>query len=469
MKKGIIPLVQERLIARRDIAKKELAKATDPASKLAWSTREVAIKVTNNSVYGWTGVPNNGVYYQHVSQSITAYGREQILKTRALIEAHFTKERGYVGDAKVLYGDTDSVMVDFGIDIGDWDSQDEVAYAVQLAQKYAKEAADICSLHFVAPNKLQVECIIMPFLLLNKKRYGGLLWSNPYKWSGMKIKGLECVRRNNCRHTIRTQEQCLRLLFEQLNPEAAIECARKAIARLRKNQVDFYDLILSTALSKTSGEYKTPQAHATVADLIKKRSPGSEPHIGDRVPYVIVAADKKTKRYQAAEDPMYVLENGIAIDTSYYVEKQMMGPLERIFEVIFGLEETRRRLRSGEANVRIITLGEEKKGLMRYYAQQQSCFQCGISLPLNSTEEKGLLCTQCEPTRLDNALKCQRELATVQREYSQVWTHCQSCQGSMHREVICDANDCPLFYKRFQLAKDFEKLGKRVKAISLDW
>lgn len=36
------------------------------------------------------------------------------------------------------------------------------------------------------------------------------------------------------------------------------------------------------------------------------------------------------------QDPIYVLENNIPIDTQYYLEQQLSKPLLRIFEPILG-------------------------------------------------------------------------------------------------------------------------------------
>ena len=37
-----------------------------------------------------------------------------------------------------------------------------------------------------------------PYLLISKKRYAGLLWTNPDKWDKIDTKGIETVRRDNC-------------------------------------------------------------------------------------------------------------------------------------------------------------------------------------------------------------------------------------------------------------------------------
>jgi DNA polymerase delta subunit 1 len=52
-----------------------------------------------------------------------------------------------------------------------------------------KEAADEVSKLFPPPVKLEFEKIYFPFLLMNKKRYAGLLWTKPSKWDKMDAKG----------------------------------------------------------------------------------------------------------------------------------------------------------------------------------------------------------------------------------------------------------------------------------------
>ncbi|KAL0198010.1 hypothetical protein M9458_006550, partial [Cirrhinus mrigala] len=69
---------------------------------------------------------------------------------------------------------------------------------------------------------------------------------------------------------------------------------------------------------------------------MRKRDAGSAPNLGDRVPYVIIKAAKGVAAYMKSEDPIYVLENNIPIDTQYYLEQQLSKPLLRIFEPILG-------------------------------------------------------------------------------------------------------------------------------------
>jgi DNA polymerase delta subunit 1 len=67
---------------------------------------------------------------------------------------------------------------------------------------------------------------------------------------------------------------------------------------------------------------------------MKKRDPGSAPQVGDRVAYVIIQSAKGAPAYEKSEDPVYVLENNLPIDTDYYLSNQLSNPLTRIFEPI---------------------------------------------------------------------------------------------------------------------------------------
>ena len=51
---------------------------------------------------------------------------------------------------------------------------------------------------FIKPIKLEFEKCYYPYLLMNKKRYAGLLWTNTEKHDKMDCKGIETVRRDNC-------------------------------------------------------------------------------------------------------------------------------------------------------------------------------------------------------------------------------------------------------------------------------
>lgn len=93
---------------------------------------------------------------------------------------------------------------------------------------------------------------------------------------------------------------------------------------------------LSATDNLASKDYAGKQAHVELAERMKQRDAGSAPTLGDRVAYVIIKGTKGAAAYEKSEDPLYVLENNIPIDTKYYLENQLSKPLLRIFEPIIG-------------------------------------------------------------------------------------------------------------------------------------
>jgi DNA polymerase delta subunit 1 len=65
-----------------------------------------------------------------ISSSVTAYGRVMIEATKDYVLKKYNKENGYKFDSQVIYGDTDSVMVKFGVP------------NIEEAMKLGKEAAE---------------------------------------------------------------------------------------------------------------------------------------------------------------------------------------------------------------------------------------------------------------------------------------------------------------------------------------
>ena len=201
VRKGLLSQILEELLGARKKAKRELAVETDPFKKAVLNGRQLALKISANSVYGITGATVGKLPCLAIASSTTSYGRQMIEKTKEEVENKYTIANGYTHDAQVIYGDTDSVMVKFGTS--------ELAKAMELGQ----EAADYVSGKFIKPIKLEFEKVYFPYLLINKKRYAGLYWTNPNKWDKMDSKGIETVRRDNCRLVQTVIETSLRMLL----------------------------------------------------------------------------------------------------------------------------------------------------------------------------------------------------------------------------------------------------------------
>ncbi|CAO3621990.1 unnamed protein product [Cunninghamella echinulata] len=438
-RKGLLPQILSDLLAARKRAKTDLKKETDPFKRAVLDGRQLALKISANSVYGFTGATVGKLPCLQISSSVTAYGRQMIFKTKDTVEGHFCIKNGYKHDAKVIYGDTDSVMIKFGV--GD----------LEEAMKLGQEGAKLVTEKFIRPINLDFEKVYFPYLLISKKRYAGLYWTRPDKYDKLDAKGIETVRRDNCQLVSNVIQNCLNKLLIERDVEGAKDYIKQTIADLLQNKVDLSQLVITKALSKS--DYAAKQAHVELAERMKKRDPGSAPALGDRVAYVIIKARNNAPAYERSEDPIYVLDNNIPIDTRYYLENQLSKPLLRIMEPVMG-EKAAETLLTGDhtrtVNIATPTIG----GLMKFAVVTATCLGCKSPLPkgVNSA-----VCSHCQ-SRLPELYKKQIDsVSELEIKFSRLWTQCQRCQGSLHQDVICSNNDCPIFYMRKKVQKDMNE------------
>ena len=159
--KGILPLILEELLAARKKAKADMkaekakGKDMDAFKYAVYDGRQLALKVSANSVYGFTGAQVGQLPCLEISSTVTGYGRQMIESTKAQVESTYNQANGYEHDAQVVYGDTDSVMIKFGTD--------DLGESMRLGQ----EAAEKITATFIKPIKLEFEKATAPDSKLN--------------------------------------------------------------------------------------------------------------------------------------------------------------------------------------------------------------------------------------------------------------------------------------------------------------
>lgn len=441
VKQGILTTMLEELLGARKQAKRDLKAAKDPFLKSVLNGRQLALKISANAVYGFTGASVGKLPCMEISASTTAYGRQMIENTKAEVEKRYK-------EADVIYGDTDSVMIRFG----DGKSLEE-------SMRLGEEAAQAISSIFPKPVKLEFEKCYYPYLLISKKRYAGLLWTNTEKHDKMDCKGIESVRRDNCRLVANVISSVLTLLLEKRDKEKAVSMVKSVISDLLQNKIDISLLVVSKALSKM--DYDNKQAHVELAEKMRERDAGTAPSLGDRVPYVIIKGTKNQPAYSRAEDPLFVLENNLPIDNNYYLENMLRKPLERIFEPL--LKGATGSLFAGEHTRSIKVVTPKTGGMMRFTKIRLSCLGC--KSPISS----GALCKYCLPNEAQIYLKNLHIVTDLERNYASLWTECQRCMGDICHDVLCSNGDCPIFYRRRKVQKDLDEATVRINRFELEW
>lgn len=450
--RGILPQILDDLLGARGRAKELMATAPTKFLKQVYNGRQLALKVTANSVYGFTGQSVGSLPLPQISASVTGFGREMIELTAKTVMETYCVANGYAHDADVLYGDTDSVMVLFGVD------------TVPEALALGKQAAALVTTKFQRPIKLEFEKVYCPWLLMSKKRYGGLFWTRAEKYDKMDCKGIESVRRDNCGIVRYAVDQVLQKILKQRDIEGAVRFSQSVIEDILMQRIDLSLLITTKSYSRDAEDYKTPQAHVELAKRMAKRDPTTAPRVGERIPFVMIQGEKKSKAYEKAEDPLYVLANDVPLDTKYYID-HLVKPLCRVLKSV--VENPEAVLTTGvHTHKMVIPRAKSTGGLANFVVVREQCLGCKAPLP----QGMKTLCPHCRANPVDHYMKQLAVVRQKEMEVSRLWTQCQSCQGNMHMEVICVANDCPIFYKRVKARKELDESQKTLSNYdTTDW
>lgn len=321
---SLLPSILAELKQFRKQAKKDMAKSIG-ATKQMFNGKQLAYKISMNSVYGFTGASRGMLPCVAIASTVTMKGRNMIEETKNYVEKNFP-------GANVRYGDTDSVMVEF--DVGDRKGKEAIEYSWELGERAANE----CTKLFKAPNNLELEKVYCPYFLYSKKRYAAKLWTKGkdgnMNMDYIDVKGLQLVRRDNTPHVREVCKELLDVILESNDTVAPKALARKRAVELLEGEVPNEKLILSQQLGDT---YKLENlVHVRVRDKMKLRQPGSEPQSGDRVPYLLLdTGDAKAKAFEKSEDPVYTKENGLKVDYVYYFKNKFLNPVCDLLEPLF--------------------------------------------------------------------------------------------------------------------------------------
>ena len=314
IRKGIIPRIIEYLVKERDRVKLEMRRSKKEEEKRTLDAKQYALKIMTNAFYGYTGYTRAKLYFLEIANAITSCGRSLIQKTRDTVESDKKFE--------VIYGDTDSIMVK------------TLTKNIEEAFNLGKELEEKINEELKGIVQTKIESIFKTLLILTKKRYTGLIVEKiDGEWKeNILMKGIETVRRDWCDLTSKTLYNVLEILLKEQNTKKAFNYAKGILEKLQKNQIPIEELVVTKGISKPLKQYRGIQPHVELLKKLKKRSPSTAPGIGDRIAFVIVKGVQLMS--DRAEDPEYVKKHGLKIDSKYYIESQILPPLERVFDAM---------------------------------------------------------------------------------------------------------------------------------------
>lgn len=337
--KSVMPSILEELLVARKTTRKMILTQTDEFMKNVLDKRQLAYKITANSLYGQCGAKTSSFYEQDIAASTTAIGRLLLTYAKKVIESVYdnricdTAQGQVKTKAEYIYGDTDSIFFTFNLmDLEGVPIRGKKALGITI--ELAQQAGAIASKFLKHPQDLEYEKTFMPFCLLSKKRYVGILYEHDVNKGKRKEMGIVLKRRDNAPIVKDIYGGIIDILMKDQNIHSATAFLKASLQDIIDKKCPMEKLIISKSLNSY---YKLPQqiAHKVLADRIASRDPGNKPSVGDRIPFIYVHnSNKRALQGDKIETPGFIVENNIPIDYSFYITNQIMKPVQQLFSLV---------------------------------------------------------------------------------------------------------------------------------------
>jgi DNA polymerase elongation subunit (family B) len=394
--KHTLPDIVAKLLKARKDKRKEAEKEEDPFRKALLDAEQLAYKLTANSLYGQLGSATFKIRLQHLAASVTSYGRKQILFAKAAIEQFYGPEaKDPRCSATIVYGDTDSLFVDFGVKDVKTGKLLSGTAAVEATMHITEEAGKFVSGALKPPHDFEYDKVFDQFIIFSKKRYVG----NKYEESATDFKqtsmGIVLKRRDNAPVLKTIYGGAIKILLNERDvPKAAQFVSQKTLEmvqgkmslsqltitkslsakykpdyvkgdiqeleqqiQMKTKEIDAYEAkskltdkeskakqVLEANLQALYGRLAAKRddltrfsypAHKILADRMAKRDPGNAPASGERMGFIYIAPPpgQLAPKLQGdrIETPEYIKEKKLQPDYKYYIEHQLEKPIGQLF------------------------------------------------------------------------------------------------------------------------------------------
>ena len=201
---GILPRLIATLVNRRKQVKSLMKDKRATQDELAiWDIKQLALKLTANSMYGCLGYTKSRFYARPLAMLTTYKGREILRSTKDLAEST---------QLRVIYGDTDSVMINTN------------AASMQDALKVGNDFKRAVNERYKLL-EIDIDNIFRRLLLHAKKKYAAI---NMVQVDGkyvdrLEVKGLDMRRREYCALSKEVSSKLLNVILSGEEAEASVE------------------------------------------------------------------------------------------------------------------------------------------------------------------------------------------------------------------------------------------------------
>ncbi|KAH9389972.1 DNA polymerase zeta catalytic subunit, partial [Tyrophagus putrescentiae] len=471
VRKGLVPKMLEDLLYTRVLIKNELKQVSaqlaggQPLSstvrrqlkrlKRQLDVCQLGLKLIANVTYGYTSANFSGrMPCVDIADSIVSKGREAL--EQAIL---------FINDWGVRSGTGAK---------GRLREQGEIVGEITRRNPY--------------PMGIKLEKVYQPCLLLAKKRYCGNAFESPTGKPFFDAKGIETVRRDNCKAAPKILRKCIDILFRH-NADLAyvkpfLQWQIKKILNGRLSSLN--DFVFA---KKFWGLQFYANASVMPSCIIARQQmavdPLGEPKQLDRVPYVIVAGSSPQDRLaDLVRSPADLLsDRALTLNGPYYILRAIFPALVRVLEVLPDFDyallmDWYNEVRHWRADkLKLDTLAEGEAGKLREHLATALCVLCHrkIADSERASTSRGVIdqqlqypvCGRCQLAPQKAVLLLKEKVCSASRTMNQLVGTCAACTGApMQLEVgrwpgqrhHCLTYTCSNLARVHQATRDYELL-----------
>ncbi|CAI7595452.1 unnamed protein product [Penicillium bialowiezense] len=328
---GVLPRLIATLVGRRREVKKLMKdKRATPEQLALWDTKQLAFKLTANSMYGCLGYTQSRFYARPLAMLTTFKGREILRNTKELAESQ---------QLRVIYGDTDSVMINTNME--------NMSDALKVGEEFKKAVNERYRLL-----EIDIDNVFRRLLLHAKKKYAAVnLTEVDGKYvEKLEVKGLDMKRREYCALSKEVSSKLLNEILSGEDPEVVLnkvhEYLRELAERMKEYTIPVQKYVIYTKLSKRPQEYPNKESMPPAQVALRDIARGKNIRPNDVISYIVTNGDSETaslapaKRSYSPQDVMKP-DSGLKPDVEFYILKQIFPPIERLCAPIPGTDAVR--------------------------------------------------------------------------------------------------------------------------------
>ncbi|KAK3824379.1 MAG: putative DNA polymerase zeta catalytic subunit [Linnemannia elongata] len=439
IRRSLLARMLSEILDTRVMVKKAMKEYPSNKSLLKLlDARQLSLKFIANVTYGYTCASFSGrMPGVEIADSIVLSARETLERS-----IRFVNENPK-WDARVVYGDTDSMFVQLK------------GRTRQEAFEIGYDISETITRMNPRPVKLKFEKVYHPCFLVTKKRYVGSSYETPGQVEPIfDAKGIETIRRDGVPAVQKIMETCVKTMFRTQDLSLVKAYLVRQLGKILEGRVPVPDLMFGKEVKL--GRYSekgVPPPGAVVSARKMELDPRAEPQYGERVPYVVVYGDPSARLTDQVVEPKELLRNkDLRLNGEYYIKKHVIPSLERILQLAGAdvkswydeMPRVQRAIPMTALGVGFVSVGSR---IDRYY-QSQSCIVCGKL----SVGKKTDVCTECSSDygRANSIFTMQTRLSNAEKLFRATVDVCSSCCGDVigTEVVACESLECTVFWQR---------------------